>query len=156
MQLSAKGGHRNDELANEKDFVNPANFLCYIPPHSFIQHVQMADSELDLDATGLPSSPDISGGLSTLQRNALAQFLQRRDFTPHDIAQFEYAQIARLPKVGKKGIEAIRQWLRQHGCDLRRCPDAEQVTAHQRVEQRLDKALRLLKKNGYEVQAPKK
>ena len=99
---------------------------------------------------------DATMGLSTLQRNALAQFLQRRDFTPQDIAQFDYLQIARLPKIGRKSLDAIRKWLRGHGYDLRNTPESAMAAAHQRGEMRVDKAVKLLRKHGYEIRPPRK
>ena len=110
----------------------------------------------DQDSNSAPTGAQEYAGLSTLQRNALAQFLQRRDFTPHDIAQFEYAQIARLPKIGRKSMAAIREWLHGHGCDLRNTPESARDACHQRGELRLDKAMKLLQKNGYQILPPRK
>jgi hypothetical protein len=98
--------------------------------------------------------PGASVRLSTLQRNAIAQFLNRRDFSAKDIAGYDYQVIANLPKIGKKGIVAIRSWLHAHGLDLKNIP-AEQSETHQRRHQeKLDHAVRLLEKNGYRVLAP--
>jgi len=101
-----------------------------------------------------PSAPTTASRLSTLQRNAIAQFLNRRDFSAKDIASYDYLVIANLPKIGKKGIVAIRSWLHAHGLDLKNIP-AEQSETHQRRHQeKLDHAVRLLEKNGYRVLAP--
>ena len=108
-------------------------------------------------ATGhrpVPPTSTTTSRLSTLQRNAIAQFLNRRDFSAKDIAGYDYQVIANLPKIGKKGIVAIRSWLHAHGLDLKNIP-AEQSETHQRRHQeKLDHAVRLLEKNGYRVLAP--
>lgn len=92
--------------------------------------------------------------LSTLQRNALAQFLQRRDFSPRDIAGFDYDQIANLPKIGRKGIVAIRAWLNHYGLDLRNPPQNENDRASRRQQAKLEQAINLLKKHGYRILPP--
>jgi hypothetical protein len=94
-----------------------------------------------------------SAGLSTMQLNALRQLFERRDFTAEDVARLDYRQVERLPKVGKKGIEAIRTWLAQYGYDLLNVPVQDDL-AEQRLRERLDQATRLLKKHGYRVEPP--
>ncbi|HEX5394287.1 MAG TPA: hypothetical protein VFW68_13455 [Rhodocyclaceae bacterium] len=92
--------------------------------------------------------------LSTMQLNALRQLFERRDFSPEDVAQLDYRRVERLPKVGKKGIEAIRSWLCQYGYDLHNVPEQGGDLADQRLRARLDHAERLLKKHGYRVEPP--
>ena len=116
-----------------------------------VSHSRSAQSNGERPAVTPPAA---SIRLSTLQRNAIAQFLNRRDFSAKDIAGYDYQVIANLPKIGKKGIVAIRGWLHAHGLDLKNIP-AEQSETHQRRHQeKLDNAVRLLEKNGYRVLAP--
>lgn len=89
-----------------------------------------------------------------MQRNALCQLFERRDFTPEDVALLDYRCVKRLPKVGKKGIEAIRTWLAQYGYDLANVPERHDEHSEQRLRLRLDQAVRLLLKHGYRVEPP--
>lgn len=104
--------------------------------------------------TGLPHKQQQEQALSTLQRNAIAQFLNRRNFSPKDIAGYDYQVIASLPKIGKKGIVAIRAWLIAHGQDLKNIPPEQSESAQRRHREKLVHAIKLLEKNGYRVQAP--
>ena len=92
-------------------------------------------------------------GLTTLQINALAQFLERRNFTAEDIARYSYTQIARLPKIGSKGIVKIEAWLASHGLSLTH-PVPQEKPPAPREQHRLSQAVRLLRKNGYDIQPP--
>lgn len=92
--------------------------------------------------------------LSTMQRNALRQLFERHEFTPEEVAQLDYRCVERLPKVGKKGIGAIRVWLAQYGYDLRNVPEQNGEQLEQRLRLRLDQAVRLLVKHGYRVEPP--
>ena len=154
-----------NELASENDFVKARNKLCYSAPDTFPIPRTMAQEEVDTTCFALgkddvprrPQGPsnELYAGLTTLQRNALAHFLQRWDFTPGDIAQHDYVKISRLPKIGKKGIVAIQRWLGCHGYQLKGSPDGEHEH-HHRGEVKLDKAVKLLQKKGYEINPPKK
>lgn len=91
--------------------------------------------------------------LNTMQRNALCQFFGRKDFTPQEVAALDYAVVAHLPKIGRKGIEAIRLWLQHHGLDLKNTPDDSDHT-DRRLNKRLQLAARLLQRHGYRVDPP--
>lgn len=93
-------------------------------------------------------------GLTTLQVNALAQFLERRDFTASDIACYSYAQIARLPKIGSKGMVKIEAWLASHGLALAQPAQDNRRNTSPRERNRLSQAVRLLRKNGYGILPP--
>ena len=92
--------------------------------------------------------------LGAMQRNALCRLFGRKEFTPEEVAGLDYTQVERLPKIGKKGIEAIRVWLKDYGYDLSNLP----VTPHQcnvkKLKSRLDSAARLLAKHGYRIELP--
>ena len=92
--------------------------------------------------------------LGALQRNALARLFGRQDFTPEEVARLDYAYVERLPKIGKKGVAAIRAWLAEHGYDLQHLPDVEATYARKRLQLRLTHAARLLLKHGYHVDPP--
>ena len=101
------------------------------------------------------SPTDMSqASLSTMQRNALGQFLGRKEFTPEEVAELDYCVVVHLPKNGSKGIETIRNWLQQHGRDLRNLPDQKPGHADKRLNRRLQNAARLLQKYGYRVAPP--
>lgn len=94
-------------------------------------------------------------GLSTLQINALAQFLETRNFTAHDIARYSYETIARLPKIGRKGIVRIEAWLAGYNLSLVRFEQRENNRESMSAQgSRLAKAARLLRENGYGVFPP--
>ena len=92
--------------------------------------------------------------LGTLQRNALCRLFGRKDFTPQEVADLDYAFVEQLPKIGKKGIEAIRSWLRGYGYDLNNPPIAQEKYIDKRLRLRLDLAQRLLVRHGYRVDPP--
>lgn len=92
--------------------------------------------------------------LGALQRNALARLFGRQDFTPEEVARLDYAQVERLPKIGKKGVAAIRAWLAGYGYDLQHLPDTEASHTRKRLQLRLAHAARLLLKHGYHVDPP--
>lgn len=96
-------------------------------------------------------TPKGHDGLTTLQINALAQFLGTRNFTAHDIARYSYEQIARLPKIGSKGMVRIEEWLSHHGFQLPKPEDEKQNARPPREQTRLSQAVKLLRKNGYDV-----
>jgi len=99
--------------------------------------------------------PNRHEGLTTLQVNALSQFMESRNFTAQDIARFSYAQIARLPKIGNKGMVRIEAWLASYGLQLAQQQTSETRRAQAPKEQaKLSQAVRLLRKNGYDVLPP--
>ena len=92
--------------------------------------------------------------LSTWQRNALSSLFGTKEFTPEDVAKLDHAAVARLPKIGKKGIEAIRTWLQGCGYDLSNLPEDNKGFAERRLKNRLLHAARLLQKHGFHVEPP--
>lgn len=95
-----------------------------------------------------------SSELGTLQRNALSQLFGRRDFSPEDVAKLDYTRVERLPKIGRKGLEAIRAWLHTQGLDLTNPPGNGDTLANRRLRQRIATATRLLQRHGYRVTPP--
>ena len=94
------------------------------------------------------------GKLGTLQRNALCRLFGRKDFTPREVANLDYAFVEQLPKIGKKGIEAIRSWLNAYGLDLNNPPMPQEKCLNKRLRLRLEHAQRLLVRHGYRVEPP--
>lgn len=95
-----------------------------------------------------------SDKLGTMQRNALCQFFGRKEFTPQEVARFDYAEIERLPKIGKKGIKVIRCWLQACGYDLCNLPEDKNHFGERQLHNRLQHATKLLVKHGYRVEPP--
>ncbi|MDO6385423.1 hypothetical protein [Uliginosibacterium sp. 31-12] len=92
------------------------------------------------------------GVLNTRQINALRALLERRDFTPEDVALLDYHTLSRMPGIGGKSLNIIRGWLAANGLDLANSPDDYRSSLRFcRLQERLVKARRLLEKNGYEV-----
>lgn len=89
--------------------------------------------------------------LPTLQRNAIGLLLNKRDFTPAEVAKLDYQQLERAPRIGKKGIGNIRNWLRQYGLDLD-VPAAPVVSQREKQNRRkLALAVEVLTRNGFVV-----
>lgn len=89
--------------------------------------------------------------LPTLQRNAIGLLLNKRDFTPAEVAKLDYQQLERAPRIGKKGIGNIRNWLRQYGLDLE-VPAAPVVSQREKQNRRkLALAVEVLTRNGFVV-----
>jgi len=98
-----------------------------------------------------PGPVDKPKSLPTLQRNAIGLLLGKRDFTPAEVAKLDYQQLERAPRIGKKGIGNIRNWLKQHGLDLD-VPAAPVVTQReQQKERKLAQAIDVLTRNGFVI-----
>lgn len=80
--------------------------------------------------------------LGALQRNALARQFGRKNFAPEEVACLDYALVERLPKIGEKGVAAIRAWLASYGYDLQHLPDSEAAHTRKRLQLRLEHAAR--------------
>lgn len=94
-------------------------------------------------------------GLKTRQINALRLLLERRDFTPEDVAALDYHLLARMPGVGGKSLNIIREWLNSHGLDLLNSPgEYARTLRFCRQEARIERARFLLEKHGYSVLPP--
>lgn len=89
--------------------------------------------------------------LPTLQRNAIGLLLNKRDFTPAEVATLDYHRLERAPRIGRKGIENIRAWLRQYGLDLT-LPVVERESPKElhRIK-RVSQAIDILTRNGFVV-----
>ena len=86
-------------------------------------------------------------GLPTLQRNALCKLFERTDFTPEDVLAVGYTRLRKVNGIGPKGLEIIAAWLEAYGLVLRN-PQLERAGRH---VHRVDQAIRLLERYGYEV-----
>ena len=100
------------------------------------------------------AEPTAQHQLSTIQRNALCRFFGRKDFTPEEVAGLNYAQVERLSRIGRKGLDAIRAWLKTYGYDLGNPPAVDKSIIRNRLEHRLDKAAHLLTRHGYRIEPP--
>jgi hypothetical protein len=93
--------------------------------------------------------------LPTRERNALRGLFDKPEFSVDEVLAVDYRVIRRLPGVGPKGIEHIRQWIESHGRRPVHWP--QNKTAHglpAATLQRLESAARLLRRHGYEVIPP--
>lgn len=96
-------------------------------------------------------------GLKTRQVNALRMLLERRDFTAEEVAALDYHLLARMPGVGGKSLDIIREWLTAQGLDLLNSPaDYSRSLRFCRLEARLMRARNLLEKNGFRVSPPER
>lgn len=94
-------------------------------------------------------------GLTTRQINALRLLLEKREFTTQDVAALDYHQLARMPGIGGKSLNLIREWLNSKGLDLLNSPnDYSKSLKFCRLEARLSRAQALLEKHGYAVSSP--
>ena len=95
-------------------------------------------------------------GLKTRQVNALRMLLERREFTAEEVAMLDYHLLARMPGIGGKSLDIIREWLNAQGLDLMNSPaDYSRSLRFCRLEARLIRAQRLLEKHGYGISPPK-
>jgi len=93
--------------------------------------------------------------LTTRQVNALRLLLERKEFSVEDVAQLDYYTLVKTPGIGGKSVHIIREWLSGFGLDLYNCPaNYAQTLRQQRLRIRLERAEQLLRKYGYNVQAP--
>ena len=91
-------------------------------------------------------------GLKTRQVNALRMLLERREFTAEDVAALDYYLLARMPGIGGKSLDAIREWLTSQGLDLLNSPsDYANSLRFCRLEARLLRARSLLEKMVIEL-----
>lgn len=90
--------------------------------------------------------------LPTLQCNALRIILGKREFEPEEVAQLDYQLLNRSPRIGRKGIVYIRDWLRQFGYEIANFPATEPAKRNQRQEKQVTKAVNVLRRNGFDVQ----
>lgn len=93
--------------------------------------------------------------LTTRQINALRLLLERKEFSVADVAQLDYYTLIKTPGIGGKSIHIIREWLAGFGQDLYNCPaHYSQTLGQQRLQARLERAEKLLRKHGYDVYPP--
>lgn len=102
-----------------------------------------------------PSAPPEPGVacLPTSARHALCKLFGRPGFTAEDVFALGYRRLQRAEGIGQKSLQAITDWLAQHGLAL--SPPA--VTAGppaalpEALRQSIDGAVRLLRSHGYRV-----
>ena len=87
-----------------------------------------------------------------MQCNALRILLGKRDFAPAEVAQLDYQLLTRSPRIGRKGIGYIRDWLRQFGYEIANTPAPHPSKSNQRKEKQLSRAVNVLRRNGFDVQ----
>ena len=93
--------------------------------------------------------------LPTRQMNALRHLLDRAQVAPEEVARLGFGVLERAPGVGRQSIEVIRVWLRKHGLDLQgQARETHRLRDAQR-QHKLEQAVRLLQKYGYEVRPPR-
>lgn len=90
--------------------------------------------------------------LPTMQVNALRILLDKREFAPEEVARLDYQLLSRSPRIGRKGIVYIRDWLRQFGYDIANHPPPRPDSTSLRKEKQVSKAVDLLRRSGLEVQ----
>ncbi|MDR3322687.1 MAG: hypothetical protein LBS89_00575 [Zoogloeaceae bacterium] len=90
--------------------------------------------------------------LPTLQRNALCKFFSRADFSPADIVALGYPRLQKISGIGPKGLDIVLAWVRLHGLDL----SVGESEKTERQALRVERAIRWLEKQGYEVRRRKR
>lgn len=102
------------------------------------------------DSKGLAGGDCPCALLPTRQRNALRLLLDKRIFTPEEIAALDYHVVERAPRIGKNGLAVISSWLNSYGHEL----DSPPVATRSRKEQcqnKIERAINYLRWHGYEV-----
>jgi GNAT superfamily N-acetyltransferase len=92
--------------------------------------------------------------LPTLQQNALRKIFDRPDFSPEEVARLGHRRLQRAEGIGRKGLQAIVEWLREQGYELQCEPPAQpsrNSASVSRDQKKLEKAMRILKTHGYAV-----
>lgn len=87
--------------------------------------------------------------LPTMQCNALRILLGKRDFAPDEVALLSYHTLEKAPRIGSKGIENIRCWLRQFDLDIAHLP--VEARGASRSHKRIERAIAVLTQNGFTV-----
>ena len=106
---------------------------------------------------GRSDSKTLAGGdcpcafLPTRQRNALRWLLNKRVFTPEEIAALDYRVIERAPRIGKNSLAIIRAWLNHYGYELRSPPPIAAKSGKAQRQRKLESAIDYLRWHGYEV-----
>lgn len=92
--------------------------------------------------------------LPTLQRNALRKLFNRAEFTPQEVFALGYRRLQRAEGIGQKGLQAIIDWLAQHGLTLLppAGPADPPADVPEEVRRSINGAVRLLRHHGYRVQ----
>lgn len=94
-------------------------------------------------------------GLRTRQVNALRMLLERREFTAEEVSALDYQLLARMPGIGGKSLDIIRDWLMSQGLDFLNSPaEYSRDLRFSRLEARLKRARSLLEKHGYSITPP--
>lgn len=92
--------------------------------------------------------------LPTLQQNALRKIFDRPDFSPEEVARLGHRRLQRAEGIGRKGLQAIVEWLREEGYELQCEPPAQSSrnsASVSRDQKKLEKAMRILRTHGYAV-----
>lgn len=97
------------------------------------------------------NAPPVSP-LPTMQCNALRIILGKREFEPQEVAQLDYQLLVRSPRIGRKGIVYIRDWLLQFGYDIANYPPPRPNPSRLRQEKQVSKAVGVLRRNGFVVE----
>ena len=82
--------------------------------------------------------------------------LDRRESSPRDVVAIDRIVLESAPRIGSKGIRIIGEWLRAHGLDLtgNTSPTVPCRSAEFHRQRRLDKAIVVIRQNGYRVVMP--
>lgn len=110
--------------------------------------MDVAMREPELPAGELEPDPRC---LPTLQRNALCKLFERADFSPAEVVAVGYLRLQKVNGIGPKGLEIICHWARAHGLELQ----PVDAVRSGRLLQRVERAIRLLERHGYEVHRPR-
>ena len=95
----------------------------------------------------------VRGALSTQQKNALRKIFNRQLFSPEDVAQLGYRRLQQAEGIGRKGLQAISDWLLQYGLELTppEQPPSPRRGGAKKAVRSVAQAMRLLRALGYEV-----
>lgn len=102
--------------------------------------------------TPLGAAPEAAAGLPTRQRHALCNLLNKPSFVPQEIAALPYARLERAPGLGQQGMAIIRGWLANYGLVLHGEPKKTLGSRQQQRQRKLEQAIALLHRSGFEVQ----
>lgn len=101
-----------------------------------------------------PPEPGVAR-LPTPARHALCKLFGRSGFTAEEVFALGYRRLQRAEGIGQKSLQAIIDWLAQHGFALAAPPPPPPAGPPDEVpaalRQSIDGAVRLLRSHGYRV-----
>jgi GNAT superfamily N-acetyltransferase len=99
-----------------------------------------------------PPEPGVAC-LPTPARHALCKLFGRAEFTAEEVFALGYRRLQRAEGIGQKSLQAIIDWLAQHGLALAppALPEGPPDDLPAALRQSIDGAVLLLRSHGYRV-----